>query len=473
MQKTLVVDCSFDYKRNAILENSELTELIIEENHIPQVASIYLGKVKKILKDKFIFIDLGYEKNAFLCLTDKKEQLLYSTNNNKKTLSIKEGQDILVQVKKDGSDLKGALVTSSLSISGKYVVLLLNEESIGISNKITNTNLRNNLKEFVQKTLPKGYGIIIRTNACEADEACIQKEINELIKISKEILQKSKQLDAPTKIYSAQSETEKIIQDYLADEDNVYINDKNEYEKLKKKTNFKNLNFYNLNIPIFEHFYIESQLEKAFHNKIWLKNGGFIIIDEVEAMNIIDVNSGKNITKNYDEMIFKTNLQAVYEIFKQIRLRNLTGMILIDFINMKSKEHKQIVYDTFCKLIKTDRTNTHIVSMTELQLLQLTRKKTRKSLQEMLMCSCPVCLGSGIVKNEKYVANIIKNKVLHIFSSTKFDYLKISSNRKIINSFENIFDIKDFEQKHNKKIDLSIIQTAKFDYFEIEKGNIK
>lgn len=471
MKRELVVDYSNFYTRNAILENFELIDLIVEEHDVPQTGSIYIGKVKKILKGKFAFIDIGHEKNTFLNLIDPQEQHLYDTKNNKKFLSIREEDKILVQIKKDGTDLKGALVTTNLSITGKYIVLFLNNTNISISNKITDTDFKNKLKQMVIDILPKGYGAIIRTNAKNAPKDLIQKEIHSLIEKSKLIFSSKEKLKFPSKIYSESSETEKIIRDYLSQDDFVYINSKTEYEKLKNNSDFKNIILYKDKLPIFQNFNIENQIEKAFHRKIWLKSGGFIIIDEVEAMNIIDVNSGKNIHKNYEKMVFKTNLEAIEESFKQIKLRNLSGMILIDLINTKDKDHAKILFEKFTQIASKDKSKISSISMTDLGLLQLTRKKTKKSLREVFTKSCPTCAGVGVVYNEQYIANIIKNQVLFIFSETNFNLVRIHSNRRVIDAFKEMLDIKKFNRNNKKLIETSIIQTAKFDYFEIEKLN--
>ena len=467
MKKTLVIDYSKKYKRSALFEENKLVEVIIEDENLPIISNIYIGKIKRILKNKFAFLDIGFKQNAFLCLTDKTEQHLF-TNDNKKNLKFKEGQNIIVQVKKQQTKIKGAMVSANISISGKYVVLLLNDTSINISKKIKDKKIKESLINIIQN-FKNDFGIIFRTNCQNTDISYIKDEINYLSKQALNILKKSKLTDAPALIYQDQSEDKKIIRDYLKDEDSIFINNIDQFKLLKNTFSLKNIFLYEENQPIFEKFEVEVQIEKALNKKVWLKNGGFLIIDEIEAMTIIDVNSAKNIKKNFCEMILSTNLEAVYEILKQIRIRNISGMILIDFIDMKNKDHINLIFESFLKLSKNDRTPIFVLSMTELGLLQITRKKTRQSLKESLLTECPVCLSNGFVKNTNYIANTIKNRVFSIFSSTTYKKVVISSNKKIINNFKNNFDISEIEKQFNKKIELKIISTTKFDYFEIEK----
>ncbi len=462
MNKILVIDTLFNYERAGLLEDNELKEVTIEEKNSFKVGDIFIAKVKNIVPKKFAFVDLGYDKNAFLGITDKKQKDLYIFNEktNKYTLNLKEGQDILVQVDKQGTNLKGASVTTNLTLTGKYIVLLLNEKSIAISKKIDNKDKREFLKQFANENLPKDYGIIFRTNCLEASEKEIQGEVLCLIDKGKNLLEKANYIKAPKRLFCAKTEAEKIIIDILDKNDKVITNTKESYDNLKKI--FNNVEFYNDKLPIFEAYSIENKIEKAFNNKVWLKSGGFLIIDIVEAMTIIDVNTGKNITKSFDDMIFKTNKEALEQIAKEIRFRNISGIILIDLIDMKNEEHKKQLELYMKQLCKNDRMPINVYSINELGIMYITRKKSLCSLYEMVSSTCFMCNGSGRIKSDEYVANTILNQIISIFSNTIYNKVIVYANKRVL-KYLDIIVIKD------KKIEYIEIETSKVDYFKIDK----
>ncbi|WP_250277619.1 ribonuclease E/G [[Clostridium] colinum] len=465
MSKTLVIDSLFGYERAGLIENNELKEVIIEEKNNFQIGDIFVGKVKKILPNKFAFIDIGYDKNVFLGLTDKKQKDIYVYNEktNKYVLNLKEGQDIAIQIDKQGTDIKGASVTTNLTITGKYIVLLLKEQTIAISKKIDDKEKREFFKNFAKENLPEGYGIIFRTNCLIANIEDIKDEIINLIEKAKDLLEKSNYIKPPKKLLSANTEIEKVIIDILNKEDKIVTNNVESYNNLKQI--FKNIEMYDDNLPIFEAYSIESKIEKLFNNKIWLKSGGFLIIDYVEAMTIIDVNTGKNITKTFEEMIFKTNKEAIEQIAKEIRLRNISGIILVDLIDMKNEEHKNQLQQYMKQLSKADRMPINVYPINELGIMQLTRKKGLKPLYEIVSKPCNVCSGTGRVKNESYIANTIKNQILSIFSNTIYKRVVVSANSKIIDSLKNI----NIDKIEDKKVEFDIIYSNKYDYFTIQK----
>lgn len=470
--KRIVIDYMSNQYRTALIEDGQLLELIIENKDKKlAVGNIYIGKIKKILPSKFVFIDLGDEKNAFLYLNDKKDDFFYSFNELKgeKELTIKQGQEILVQVEKDAVDEKGAVVTGRLSFAGKYVVLLINDTGIGISKKIENTTKREELKNISKEMLPEGFGLIMRTNCENVSTDEIKEEIRKLLEKSRIVLEKGNYTKAPLLIYEAENETEKIIRDFSVNysEDEVIVNSKQIYEEIKNYTNAK---YYDNKIPIFDYYSIESQIEKALNNKIWLKSGGFIVIDETEALAVIDVNTGKHTGANHRKTVFKTNSEAVIEILKQVRLRNISGMIIIDFIDMQFEEDRAAIKQLLYEHKKKDRIPITIVGMTELSLMQLTRKKSRLPLSKVLLCDCPSCKGLGKIENELYISDKIRNRICSIFSQTIYNKVIISSNKRVIDAFRgNNDEYKEIEQLYGKEIILNIIPTQKLDYFEIEK----
>lgn len=476
--RRVIIDCLSSDIKTALCDNDELIEFITEDNKKKiTVGDIYVGRVEKILPSKMAFVNLGFEKNTFLQLTDKKQESLYEYDEltDKYKLKIKQGDSIIVQIEKDGSELKGAEVKANLSFAGKYVVLIVNQKGIGVSKKIEDNELKAKLKKMAEEVLPEGYALIMRTNCENADFEDIKNEILALYEKCKNVVEKGQYIKPPALLYEAENETEKILRDFIIyKNDEIVINNKEIFDKYINTDLKDRVKLYESEVPIFENYGVQSQLDKALNNKVWLKSGGFIIIDEVEACNVIDVNSGKFIGKNQRQTALKTNLEAAREIAKQIRLRNLSGMIIIDFIDMTEYEDNEAVTAELKKWVKFDRINVTVVGMTELGLMQMTRKKTSVSLSKALTMPCPHCMGSGRIENESYIAHRIRNKICNIFASTIYDLVTISSNKRIIDAVKGDNDeYKLIEEKFGKKINFNVISTQKLDYFEIEKEKMK
>lgn len=476
--RRVIVDCLSSDIKTALCDNAELIEFITEDNEKkPAVGDIYVGRIEKILPSKMAFVNLGFEKNAFLQLSDKKQEGLYEYDKttDKYKLKIKQGDSLIVQIEKDGSELKGAAVNANLSFAGKYVVLIAKQRGIGISKKIVNNELKIKLKKMAEEILSNDYALIMRTNCENASLEDIKNEILALYEKSKALLEKGQYIKPPALLYKAENETEKILRDFVINKDDeIIVNNKAVFDKYINTALKDRVKLYEGEVPIFEQYGVQAQLDKALNNKVWLKSGGFLIIDEVEACTVIDVNSGKFIGKNQRKTALKTNLEATKEIAKQLRLRNLSGMIIIDFIDMTEEEDKEAVSSELKKWVRGDRINVTVVGMTELGLMQVTRKKTRVSLKKALTMACPHCMGSGRIENESYIAHRIRNKISNIFASTIYDLVTISSNKRIIDAVKGQNDeYKLIEEKFGKKINFNVISTQKLDYFEIEKEKIK
>jgi len=470
--KKILVDGLSEFFRTAVMENGELVELIIEEkNKLFTVGSIYAGVVKKILPSQFAFIDIGDSNNTFLHLTDNKERNIFEDNK----LKIKCGQEIIVQVIKEGTEEKRPVVSSMITLSGKFIVLLFNDKGVNISRKIDDETERARLLSLGNKIISQSsetFGVIIRTNCLEASEKDICDEAEKLIDEYKRIVKIGTYTKAPAEIYKAENETEKIIRDLLKfDTDEVIMNDISEYNNFVSKYSGKgNVVFYDGVVPMFDHFFAEKQIEKALHNKIWLKCGGFIVIDYAEACTVIDVNTGKNSRGNHRDTVLKTNAEAAREIAKQLRLKNLSGMIIIDFIDMEYSEDIEKVTQILKNEVKKDRVGVNVVGMTELGLMQITRKKIRRPLSKMLTCKCPSCNGNGFIFNEYFIADKIKNEIFSIFASTIYKKVVIVSSKKIIDILKGKNDeYKLIEEKFRAKIEFNVILTKNFNYYNIEK----
>ena len=395
MREILVNVDEQNNKTIVVVENGKLIEKY-QENYGEErlEGNIYLGKVENVLLGmQAAFVDIGKEKNTFIHIRDIIPKASNETGNKNEPLNkhniknyIKTGMPILVQIKKDATSKKGARVSTHINLSGRYAVLMPNSDFITISKKLEKETEKNRLLKIVKEIVPQNYGIIIRTSAEEKSEEEIKRDINNLIITWQEIVNKYEKVKkqttfTPQLIYKNQGIIEKLIID-LIDQDlsKVIVNDEKTYENIKKvlekialETDVKvELKKEKNILNIYE---IQEQLEKANNRKIWLKCGGFITIDKTEALTAIDVNSGKYVgTKDLEKTIFTVNKEATIEITKQIRLRDIGGIIIIDYIDMENKEDKAKILEILEENLKKDRSKTQVIGFTPLDLLEMTRK---------------------------------------------------------------------------------------------------
>ena len=395
MREILVNVDEQNNKTIVVVENGKLIEKY-QENYGEErlEGNIYLGKVENVLLGmQAAFVDIGKEKNTFIHIRDIIPKASNETGNKNEPLNkhniknyIKTGMPILVQIKKDATSKKGARVSTHINLSGRYAVIMPNSNFITISKKIEKETEKNRLLKIVKEIVPQNYGIIIRTSAEEKSEEEIKRDINNLIITWQEIVNKYEKVKkqttfTPQLIYKNQGIIEKLIID-LIDQDlsKVIVNEEKTYENIKKvlekialETDVKvELKKEKNILNIYE---IQEQLEKANNRKIWLKCGGFITIDKTEALTAIDVNSGKYVgTKDLEKTIFTVNKEATIEITKQIRLRDIGGIIIIDYIDMENKEDKAKILEILEENLKKDRSKTQVIGFTPLDLLEMTRK---------------------------------------------------------------------------------------------------
>ena len=393
MQEIIISQDKQDNKVVALVENGKLVEKYEERPDKKRLeGNIYLGKVENVLAGmQAAFVDIGVEKNTFIHIKDIIPKASNETGNKNETLSkydiksyIHTGMPILVQVKRDSTNKKGARVSTHITIPGRFVVLMPNSEFITISKKIEKYQEKARLTEIVKDVLPKGFGLIIRTSAEEKEKELIQKDIERVLEQYNEIIKKAKTLEKtsdfnPVVLYSNNGIVEKILTDIIDQDLGRIITDNpkvNEYvQKFLQDTGLETKVKLELKQNVLDIYDIEEQIEKANNRKIWLKCGGFITIDKTEALTAIDVNSGKYIgNKDLEQTVFTVNKEATIEIAKQIRLRDIGGIIIIDYIDMEKKETKQKILEILEEHIKKDRSKIQIVGFTPLDLLEITRK---------------------------------------------------------------------------------------------------
>ena len=388
--KRILIDSHAGSIRTALVEDGVLIDLIIDNNICRSITgNVYLGIVKNILPNQFAFIDIGQSRNGFL-----------NTANHNEKPALRAGQSILVQVRKDPSGDKGASLCRQIDLTSRLVVLVGNgRREIGVSHKIKNSEERKRLKKLVLKHIPDGFGVILRTGSENKSADEVLADLNKQVNLYKSITVKGLYRKPPSLIYQENS----LFHDFVSENiDEIIVDDPLILQTVVRQAE-KYLPSARVRLhtdePRLFNYDIERQISRALDKKIWLSCGGFLIIEQTEACVIIDVNTGKYTGKmSHKESILRTNLEAAAEAAAQIRLRNLSGMIIIDFINMESREDKNKLFNFFSEVLDNDRIKTNIIGMTELGLMQLTRRKTRESLGSILLRKCPHCNGAGFVK---------------------------------------------------------------------------
>lgn len=388
--KKAIIECSENLIKTALMQDGSLIELIPAKKSAEcAVGDIFAGKIKRILKSGFAFVDIGSEKNAFLFLNDKKEAALQD-------IKLKEGNDITVQIIREAEGEKGAAVTTALALNGSLCVVSKGRGEIRISRKITDQALRTAIKDALKSEKFSAYDIIIRTKAEAAPISALKEEAEALTNKLSKIETEGKYRKAPALLKKAEAEALTAIKAFAGNENiEVITNSPEDYITYVDPTGCFKPVLYDEEIPIFRRYFIESKIDKLLTPKVWLKSGGWLTIEPTEAMVVIDVNTGKNNTRSHQDAIFKTNKEAAEEILRQIRLRNLSGMIIIDFINMSAEENNKQLLQILTEGAAHDRISTTVVGMTDLGLVLITRKKSGLPIAHTLTAPCPCCGGTG------------------------------------------------------------------------------
>ena len=434
--KRVLLDISQSTTRIGVVEDGELVEIHYETQRDQSlVGNIYVGRVTKVVPNlQACFVDIGASKNGYLYYGQQRTIV----DEVKDQKPPKVGDCLTVQVEKDSVGNKGAMLTSKISFPGRFLVLLKESREIGISRKITDEIERKRIYQEIEKILPKEFGILVRTNGEGKNIDEFQEELIELLEKSKK-LEESIFLKPPILLVEMSLPVEKAIRDFHSDQVGEFVvNHKPTYECLLEKDEFSKegqpkLVYHEDKLPLFESYYIESQVKKALDKKVWLKSGGFLIIEETEACVVIDVNSGKSAGKgNMEKAVLKTNLEAGTEVAKQLRLRNLSGIIIIDYIDMPTIEEKNVVTKALSIAVEKDRIKTAVVGMTQLGLMQLTRKKTRASLSKQMTTRCKACEGSGKLPSIEWTIDSMRQEVESIFANTIYNQVSVEADERLL-----------------------------------------
>lgn len=474
----VLVDTSVHQTRIAVVEEGRLAELYYDSKREESiVGNIYAGRVETVLPGmQSSFIEIGQKKNAYLYYGQERAVTDTDSKNSKKP---KSGDTILVQVEKDAIGAKGAVVTEKLSFPGKFLVLLRGEAGeIGISKKITDVAERRRIKETVEQLIPQGYGVIVRTNGAGKTTEDYEREIGVLVDIGETVYKKGQYAKSPSLIYQEASSAIKAARDLISDDIQEFVvNDRDIYEELLGTGNFDQAEGCKLILSeeenmLFENYFVESQAEKALNERVWLKSGGFLVIEQTEACVVIDVNTGKYTGKrDLQKTIRKTNMEAALEIAHQLRLRNLSGMIIVDFIDMVSEEDRKRLTHTLEQAVTQDRIKTVVVGMTELGLMQITRKKTRSSLHQQMTTNCRCCEGTGRLPSIEWVVGQMRREIVRIFINTIYCEVRIKADSRLLAAFcgEKETFLKELEIKYDKRIICEAVDHTAFGYYDIEK----
>ena len=410
--------------RVAVMYQGVVQELHIERNASRGlVGNIYMGRVVRILPGmQSAFVDVGLQRTAFLHVADIWEPREAGEPARPIERILHEGQGIIVQVIKDPIGTKGARLSTQISLAGRLLVHLPQEKHIGISQRIENEHEREALRERIARLLPSDEtgGYIVRTVAEGASDEALTDDIEYLRKLWCDILEEAKKAAPPYLLYQELSLGQRVLRDFVnANTQHIFIDSRENFQKLSSFAReytpavLPLLNHYVGERPLFDLHGIEQEIERALARRVDLKSGGYLVFDQTEAMTTIDVNTGGFVgVRNFDETVFKTNLEAAHTIARQLRLRNLGGIIIIDFIDMDSAEHKTAVLDEFNKALASDHTRLTVNGFTALGLVEMTRKRTRESLAHILCEECPTCSGRGEVKTARTVCYEILRELL-------------------------------------------------------------
>ncbi|MDI9441996.1 MAG: Rne/Rng family ribonuclease [Bacillota bacterium] len=406
MNRKIVVSSLLNRMRIGIVEDGRLVEYYLEhdeEEHLQ--GNVYKGRVENILPGmEAAFVDIGIDRNAFLFLPDLKSE--------KERAKLKVGDSLMVQVAKEGDGGKGPRITPDIGLPGRYLVLMPGQNQTGVSRRIGQEEERARLKELVEDLRPESMGLIVRTVAEGCSKEELETDLQELLAVWERIETRYVKAPAPSLLYRDYNLIHRIMRDQVEAAGTEIIVDSIELERQVRSelaemgfTEPNAVQLYTGTLDVFKHFGLQRDLERALGRKVWLDCGAYLIFDETEALLSIDVNTGKYVGKEgLQQTALRTNLEAAAEIARQLRLRNVGGIIIIDFIDMHKEENRRAVLEQLATSLEADRTRTRLLGFTNLGLVELTRKKNRKPLSHMLQMDCPKCHGTGSVVSDETLA---------------------------------------------------------------------
>ena len=435
MHKEIVVEMNPYQTRVVLLENDQPSEIYIERRgHERLVGNIYYGKVQNVLPGmQAAFVDIGLERNAFLyagdAQADRTDDFQFGDREQPEEEKaalvniqdiVKQGQEIMVQIVKEPVGTKGARVTTHITLAGRSLVLMPTVDYVGVSRRIADEEERTRLRGILSDVKPEGMGVIVRTAAVGKEKEDFEPDIRFLERLWARIRKKQAEVSAPRLMHAEEPLIFRAIRDlFTPDIQRLTINDSEFYERIQIVANIispqmrDKVVLYQGEEELFDRYDLEMKIDKALARKVWLANGGYIVIDQTEALTSIDVNTGRFVgTDNLQETITEANCEAAKEIARQLRLRDISGIIIIDFIDMEDIQDKEHVLDTLKAELKKDRTKSNVLGITQLGLVEMTRKKMRHSISNTLQTTCPYCKGDGRVRSRETIALKVRRELL-------------------------------------------------------------
>lgn len=462
--KDIIIESLISSEKVAVLEDNKLSEVYIEDNkNNKKVSNIYRGIVKKVLPGiEACFVDIGFDRLAYLQL--KKED------------NIKAGQEIMVQVNKEEIGNKGAKLNLEISLSGRYIVYIPSNDRITMSNKITDEKERFRLKKLAKSIIKDNTGIIIRTEAVGCSLEDLKEDIENLKSQYELILKEFKLGIGPKLLYKSLDFASKYIKDYISEDlGKIVTNDEKKYNELKellKSIDKKYVGKIILekNKDVFDIYNINSQIQKCLNKKVWLSSGGYLIIEKTEALTVIDVNTGKNIGNiKLRDTIYKTNLEAAIEIARQIKIRDISGIIIIDFIDMEKESQKRELIKVLEEELSKDKRKSKVLGMTKLGLVEIARRREKDPIYNYYLDECNLCKGDSFVISTKTIIDNIEKETMRIKEHTSYNNITIEINKKVYEDINKNFEdiIKSISKKYSINLELKGLPEI-----NIEKVNI-
>lgn len=492
MSNVLLVNASPFEIRIALVEHGNLVEYYLERPaEKGLVGNIYLGKVVRVLPGmQAAFVDIGLDRTGFLYVDD----VLINSNDIEKRIDndnggldpsgsdstfaagslgrqplglniehlLKEGQTVLVQIFKEPMGTKGARLTSHITLPCRNLVFMPTTDHIGISRKIEDEEIRQQLRDKIETLRPQNTGFIVRTMAGNASSEELEADMEFLLHLWSEIHDNSTRTKVPGLVYEDLDITLRTVRDLLTPEiHNLVVDEQKTFDKILHfvKTFAPGMKdkvtFYEGTTPVLDAFGVEVDISRALEKKVWLRSGGYIIIETTEALTVVDVNTGRFVGKSdLEDTIFKTNMEAVKEIAYQLRLRNIGGLIIIDFIDMEDERHREEVFNALQEAVKNDKSRINILKVSEFGLMQMTRKRSRENLSHMICEPCLYCGGEGYLKSRRSICYDIFRKIHHLAKSKHGDDVMLKVHPMVADMMlkEEASTIYDLEQEINKRI---------------------
>ncbi len=504
MESDILINVTLQETRVAVVENGALAEVHIERLRDRGIAgNIYKGRVVRVLPGmQAAFVDIGLDRAAFLYVSEvipylksislpdtdelisEKEELSHKLSDEAEQADIqdllKEGQDVVVQVTKEPLGTKGAQVTTHVTMPGRYLVYMPTVRHVGVSRRIESDKKRAQLRKWVEEMRPDGAGgFIVRTASEDHSKEDLRADKDYLLKVWKDMQNRAMRSSSPSIVHRELSLDLKVIRDLFTEKvRRVVVDSEDQFHEIKSFMEMYmgekdgKVELYTGELPLFETAGVELEINRALDRKVWLKSGGYIVIDQTEALTAIDVNTGRYVgRRNFEETILKTNLEALKEIVYQIRLRNIGGLIIIDFIDMADQGNRERVFQALDKELKKDKTKSTILKMSELGLVEMTRKRVRENLFQTLCESCPYCEGKGHLKSRTSVCYEIFREInkradlagkhLNLFVNPEVADLLFDEEREGIEELERNLDV---------KVEIIVNNSFHQEQFEVEAG---